>query len=270
MEFLKNNIKLIVGDLDGTLLDDEGKLDDELIDIIKKLREKGILFSLASGRNMVIMTEFVEKLNIDIPYMSDNGANVWIKNKCLKTYYFDSKYNNYILDVFNTEKLPFNGYSTKGTYYNLESPRLNRVRGRLGDKLNHEIFSNEKDYSNEKFYKITLDSLNHNDMDKVVNDISTNCTDVYIKKAEGTFYTVVAKGVDKGKACLELSNILNIKPEEIMVFGDNNNDVSMFNIVKESVCVDNASDEIKKQAKYVCGDNNSHGPAKFLKEYFNL
>ncbi len=265
-----NKIKLIIADLDGTLLDDEGRLDPEIIQISNQLREKGILFSLASGRNRVIMTDFVEAMKIEVPYMSDNGANVWKKDECLKTYYLNRDYNNIILKILNEEKLPFNGYSTKAAYYNLESERLNKVRNRLGDKLHHEVFTSDKDFSDELFYKITLDSIGNDHMDEVVKRITELCKDAYMKKAEGTFYAITAKGVDKGRACLELADILSLKPEEIMVFGDNNNDVSMFKVAGESVCVANAKEDIVKQAKHVCGTNNEHGPVLFLKEYFNL
>jgi len=262
-------IKLVVADLDGTLLDNDGNLDSELIDVVNKLREKGILFSLASGRNKEIMKDFVQTLNIEIPYMSDNGANVYQKDKCLKTYYFDKVYNNFILEVLAKYELPFNGYSTKSAYYNLESDKLNTVRNRLGDKIHHEVFT-MKDFSKEEFYKITLDSIDNQNIEKAVEEITNNCPNIYMKKAEGTFFTITQKGVVKGKACLELSNILNIRPEEIMSMGDNNNDVPMFKVTGQSACVSNAKVEILLQASHCCGDNNDHGPARFLRKYFEL
>lgn len=67
-------IKLIVCDLDGTLLNDRKQLDSQILEVLDALRKKHILFTLATGRNEAIVRDYVDQLGIEIPYAADNGA----------------------------------------------------------------------------------------------------------------------------------------------------------------------------------------------------
>ena len=60
---------------------------------------------------------------------------------------------------------------------------------------------------------------------------------------------------------------LNVNPEKVVAFGDNYNDVSMFKAVGISVAVDNALQDIKKQATYVTKSNQNHGVSWFVSKY---
>ena len=70
------DLRLIVADLDGTLLDDEKQLDAGIVDVIKELEKRDIMFTLASGRNIHIMQPYLKELSLQLPFIANNGANI--------------------------------------------------------------------------------------------------------------------------------------------------------------------------------------------------
>ena len=69
------DIRLVVADLDGTLLDDEKQLDAGIVDVIRELEKRNIMFTLASGRNVHIMKPYLKELSLQLPFIANNGAH---------------------------------------------------------------------------------------------------------------------------------------------------------------------------------------------------
>ena len=76
-----------------------------------------------------------------------------------------------------------------------------------------------------------------------------------------------AAGVNKGKGLLELGEILGISREEIMAFGDGDNDIAMLREVGFGVAMQNADEEVKEVADYVTGSNDEDGVAKAIARF---
>lgn len=76
-----------------------------------------------------------------------------------------------------------------------------------------------------------------------------------------------AAGVNKGKGLLELGGILGISREEIMAFGDGDNDIAMLREVGFGVAMENADEEVKAVADYVTGSNDEDGVAKAIARF---
>ena len=77
------DLRLIVADLDGTLLDDEKQLDAGIVDVIKELEKRDIMFTLASGRNIHIMQPYLKELSLQLPFIANNGANMFQGDACI-------------------------------------------------------------------------------------------------------------------------------------------------------------------------------------------
>ena len=81
---------------------------------------------------------------------------------------------------------------------------------------------------------------------------------------------IVKKGVSKGAALLKYGEMLGIKPEDIIAFGDSENDVSMIKAVGGGYAIGNAAQCVKDVAKYIADTNDNCGVAKVLDKKFNL
>ena len=95
------NIKLIVSDIDGTLVNDANEISSLTVDLVKKLKQKNILFSLASQRVHSSIVPLANELDIQIPFASLNGSLIQdskgkvILNKSL----IDKKYVEKAIDL---------------------------------------------------------------------------------------------------------------------------------------------------------------------------
>lgn len=78
---------------------------------------------------------------------------------------------------------------------------------------------------------------------------------------------VNAAGVNKGRALIKLGELLGIRREEIMAFGDGANDLKMIKEVGVGVAMENAKDELKEAADYIAGSNDKDGVARFIETY---
>ena len=70
------SIRLIASDCDGTLLDDDKKIDAGMSEVLPLLRKQGIEFTLATGRNMEIVMPFVKALDLRVPIITNGGAEI--------------------------------------------------------------------------------------------------------------------------------------------------------------------------------------------------
>lgn len=100
-------IKLIVCDVDGTLLDEAKHLDRKIISTIAGLRRKGIRFTVATGRNEAIVGSYIDQFGIDVPYATDNGANIWCRHQLLKCNSVEKAYTGQIIQTLIKAQIPF-------------------------------------------------------------------------------------------------------------------------------------------------------------------
>ena len=93
---------------------------------------------------------------------------------------------------------------------------------------------------------------------------------VYYTFSRPVYLEVHSSNVSKAKALSFLLNKYNIRKENVMAFGDNNNDIEMLEIAEISVAVENAENIVKEKAKYITKSNIENGVGYFINEYFNL
>jgi hydroxymethylpyrimidine pyrophosphatase-like HAD family hydrolase len=110
-----------------------------------------------------------------------------------------------------------------------------------------------------------MDIIKLNDV-KIVNESTYFHTGIVEKK--GLWFSVGHKDVNKGAAILKLCQYLNVDLNNTYGFGNDYNDIKMFETVKYSIVMENANDYLKKKAKIIAKSNNEDGVADFLEEIF--
>lgn len=259
-------IKLIVADLDGTLLKSDKSLDDNIKDVISGQDYK---FTIASGRSMVLVKNFISELNIDLPYITNNGAEIYQSDACVKQYSIPDEEVRFILNLVQEFNLECHANAENCIYtmgkIDLILPFRKRFEGVLPIVDNasiHEVCAN------------TINKIMciDKDLDKVqefANKINLYCEHVHCERAEGNAFVMVNRQASKGLALKNLLKLLHISSEEVIVFGDNYNDVSMFEAVKYSVCMENADKDVKDKATFICSSNDMNGVSDFIQKYIN-
>lgn len=263
----RNDIKLIVVDLDGTLLDSHKQIDSHMELLMPKLKEKGIAFTFCSGRNMHIVQDYIKQLSIDIPYICNNGANMYQEKTCIYECSMESNDARYAFCQLKERNIPFIAYTDEAVYPIGTHPQLTKFQERLKGKSNIVENCDIETIIKYPIFKTVIIQDDQFGIREVVNDINTYCRKAHCVRSEGDIYTLTHLDATKGNTLVKLMEILHMKQHQVLVFGDNYNDVSMFQVAGCSVAMKNASDEIQRKADYLSKGNDEHGVSWFINEY---
>ncbi len=270
------NIRLVVTDIDGTLVDSKGTLSSGNINSINELRDNGISFCLASGRNNNMMKGIAAAVGNNAYSISDNGALVYdhknsraVDMKCL-----DETDAKQILEYLLNHKVGFICYTINSMYFTAGSEIPKKKVKSV------EIEAEKYGFNNTMVYKEVQCISDINETDKLlkiailtesVEDMNEICTELkkYNVSTESTgtkFQGVFAKGVSKETGLKKLQNYLGIYQENTVAFGDFDNDLPLFNCAKYKVAVENANDCLLRKCNRMTRSNDCDGVAAFIND----
>jgi len=261
--------KLIVFDIDGTLQDSNHNLHPYTKNVLKKLQKAGIPFTLATGKNLPAVKPLAEVLEIKLPLILSNGCVLQTIDGCeIEKHVLPIEIVRQVIAICEEGEWDLAIYLDDGIHikkinYNLEllinygSPGLieiedwSQVEDRIGEVhkcLVVERSSPEKVFKLEKKYKKEMG-----------NKVE------YCHTLVGML-EVMPKGVSKLKAVRRLAEMLGIRMEEVMTFGDGDNDAEMLEGAGLGVSLENGSKLAKASANLTIASCDENGPAKFLDE----
>lgn len=286
--------KLITIDLDGTLLNRYGEVTEYTKDIIKKTTNKGILVVLASGRISESVLTIAKEIGADKYYISGNGSVLYDmqKDEILYENYLTKEKVLEIIELCDKNSIYYNIYTENAVlakslnynvaFYNYENTKKSSDK-KTDINIVEDMYNYIKNSNLNKFLKITIcdeskivfSSIlkkikNISDIDVLeVSHMSQKKIKTGTKEVEvGYFYTEVSsKNVDKWFAIEKVMELENIKKEEVMALGDNNNDIVMIKNAGLGVAMGHSNEQVKKVADYITLDNNEDGVAKAIEQY---
>ena len=256
-------IKLIVTDMDGTLLNSEKELSPKFPDIYKRLVEKGIVFAVASGRPYYTLVPQFNHMQHDIVLIGDNGAYIGAKSEGVITGYFDKSEVAEIVDVARGINDVFLVVCTPEKPY-CEVDDLSFLQEAKKYYPNIERIDNLKNVS-EKVLKIAILDMKTWELN------SGDAWDVFAKehvvaKSSNVWIDIMPKGVNKGEAVKILQEKLKVGKEETMAFGDFHNDIEMLQRAAYSYAMKNAHEDVKKVAAYMAPSNDNDGVMEVIEK----
>ena len=258
------DIQLILCDLDGTLLDDAKRADPYLKDI---LHEKKIPLTFVSGRNYHIIQDLIKEYDISIPYITNNGANIFLRDQCIYEKSIVSDELIKALEILEAHDIPYLAYSNFKIFCKGSHPKLEFFKKRLEGTCEIVYDFHKDSLAQENIFKVVIIDTDTEFMKNIQNEIHLHCTHTHCVQSEGYVYTLSHREVSKGAAVTWLLQYLGLDSRKVIAFGDNYNDISMFNVAGISVAVDNALEDIKKQADYVTKSNQEYGVSWFIKNF---
>lgn len=248
--------KMIVTDLDGTLLKNDKSISKYTKDIIKKLCISGHKFVIATARPYRVAKKFLEELDIDAG-IYHNGALIYLNNEKVDSFQIDSPKSiiDSLLDIYPRMSIAVE--SNDILYSNFDA-------GLLWPGTNF-IYTKSKfqEIIEKKADKIIIEVSSLEDM-KRYEDIIPN--DLYIQLSEGKIGMIMKKAATKSNGIKFLAQKYNIDISNIIAFGDDYNDIDMLKFCGQGICVENAIDEVKNISEYICESNEHDGVAKWIEE----
>lgn len=271
----------IAVDLDGTLLNSHKKISYADYYALKLYISLGGKIILASGRSPLSTEWIAENLSIEKSIVAFNGAFIQCRS--------DKQYD-LIESIFQVKDIEWllglcNEFELEYIMYNYDSMIINDVtplnKRWLNDLLDFSYLKTNADYSEylDRFHVIKWNGSTEF-MDRILKfvvlpnkieafekmfsilqtqDFSLNKTPRYIE-ITNSFY-------DKRKALEKILEGTDFSINDIMVIGDNYNDLSMLSAAKLGVVVDNSPLDIKKQIKNVVSNNDNNGVAEAILRY---
>ena len=246
-------IRLIASDVDGTLIKDSTPdLYPEMVAAIKKLKERGILFCAASGRQYESLRNVFREVADDIAYIAENGALIRYQNRNISVTPMKREHIVGIMEMLRP-------------YYGECETIVSTANGSLIESKNQE-FLDLITYGYHNAFRRVEDVLAEEDeIIKIAvyqkGSIRKHGEGLFIPSWESRVKVCMAgeewvdfmdKSVDKGEGLKLLQKNLGIKREETMAFGDNDNDIGMMLAAGVSYAVDTATEEVKRAAGKVC------------------
>lgn len=269
--------KLIVSDLDETLLNDEHKVGKKNIEAIKKASELGVKFVAGTGRGYMAIESVLKELDL---YNKENEYTISF-NGCALTENKNNKILSFNELPFNKAKELFEFGLKKDVCIHVYTAEIVYLYNANEDEKNR--FINQKNDFTE-IHEASIDFLRNTPIAKVIyqnvdvpylmsfEDEMKPLTEgtVSLSYSSNRYMELNKLGVNKGQALLDLAKLLGIKQEETIAVGDNYNDMSMLLVAGLSVAAGNAVEDIKKVCGYTCENDNNEGVLAELIEKFIL
>ncbi|MBU3144682.1 Cof-type HAD-IIB family hydrolase [Clostridium sp. CF012] len=268
--------KLVVTDMDGTFLNSKDEISYENLKIVEELNERGILFSIATGRLDTMIKPYLRQIGNNNPVISCNGALVrnLSKGEFYHAQIIEREDFTKIIDICKKNSLVFAVYCEYTVYSESIEGRVKyfveRNEGLCEEeKVAIKIVGNIYKDLDEKVFKILVSNDNFELLEQVKEEIN-KIPGIEAIKSSSNLLDIMAAGVTKGNALKDLAETLKIKREEIIAIGDNHNDISMLQYAGYAIAVANAEQVVKDIADLVTVSNDEDGVAKALREVLNI
>ena len=267
-------VTLVATDLDGTLLTGNKKVTDKTRRALQQLKNRGIIFGIASGRP-VESTLLLSKdwgLDEDISFLIGmNGGTIYDIRRDEKEQYYLMKGETIleIIDHFKDVDAAFQIMVGNIRYTNRSIPET-QAHAKLFGEVEIEVDLNEF-LKGKEVNKLIIYLMNPEDMDAVKKRASTFSSSNYTSfQTALNLYEYVDPNINKGFGMKKVCEHFGINLEDVVAFGDAENDKEMLEVVGMGVAMKNASDDIKEIADFVSEYTNEEDAlGNFVEEYIN-
>ena len=269
-------LKLIVFDLDGTLLSDYNEIGQESKRLIGELKKLGVKFTIASGRLHSAIVQHAEMLNLQTPLITLDGSLIRShpEGKIVFEAFVPEKYVQRAINLADKYLLNVALCHDEAIYYTDHNSVIPQIMDKFG-----AVYKEVESY--KSFMERTLEIVitgDYKDSIKLVKDkfafpYAFGLSTSYYKSHsnEGIYYLEIRKGgTSKGKGLQRLARSLKINIKETAVTGDWYNDRSLFETGALKIAMANAVPEIRRMADFVTQKtNNEDGVGEFLEKVYN-
>lgn len=256
--------KLLVSDMDETLLNSDKEVSKKNYDAIKYFTSEGGKFAVASGRTVAAVRNYAERTGINAPAVTYNGAMI---------YSFDTEETVYRMDieeerkaavrkVFKTRpQLGIEVYADEHIYIMRECFET----ARLYNKNYDVTYSMPDEIWNVPWTKVLIIGTEEQ-LDEFEPIYRRDYDDGYIVRSGKFYLDIVANGASKGYGVKKLAQLLGIKQENVYAVGDNMNDIEMIEYAKHGYAVANATAALIGAAEAIVPSNNDDAIAYIIEK----
>lgn len=270
-QLFPKQIKLVVVDVDKTLLNNKSELSERNEKAIKAALAKGVKVMLATGKGYGSCRDLIQQLGLDMPGIFTQGLTIYAPNGTLR--------HEKTLDV-NVARRVITFAEDRG--YAIVGYAQGRLLARNSNPYIDELHTKWKDVKPEYVGPLQniLDRVSLNKLVAISSgdarkikalrwqlNAQLNGSARLMMAGVDHHLEILPPGASKGNALKALLKELKIDPGEVIAIGDGENDIEMIELVGIGVAVGNASQELKDVANEITLTNEEHGVAKIIEKY---
>lgn len=265
-----NDIKLIVSDIDGTLIPPGGTLSPATIAAVAECARRGVVFSLASGRWYPSTASVMQEIGVASPLIIANGgAVVSPKGDILKDFFMSREEAHAAWEILKDEKVMLTRF-------------LPRAICRIGERYYPAApVDTRPGYAEYRLISDDMEAFLANDFDETYK-FEVYCGDLEriaqiksrlaaaglgVSNSWSTNIEINSPRAGKGAATKWLAAHLGLARENVMAFGDNTNDIDMLDAAGVAIAMGNAADAVKAHADIIAPDCADDGLAAIIEAH---
>ncbi|MCR5528736.1 MAG: HAD family hydrolase [Saccharofermentans sp.] len=248
-------VRLILSDLDHTLLREDGTISDNTLSVLKSCREKGILFAIATARYWIGAEKYITMLSPDFEITTD-GTLIHSGNDQIYSCEFSEETTDLIVRLL-IEAVP----GVEITVACGKTVYWNSADIASSEKLHKAVYCDYSSPLDVRANKIVAELPD----ESVAREIASKAgCELQCYRGE-RWYAFLPVGAGKVSAIKALSSVTGVPLEDMVAFGDDSNDISMLRMCGIGVAVDNALPEVKSAADALTSSNDDDGVAVWLR-----
>ena len=236
-------IKLVASDLDGTLLQNGAQeLTPRAMELVRRLTEKGIVFVASSGRQYDNEVNLFQPVKDQISYIAENGSICIHEGKVISRTVIAPELIRQIIDEVKKDGIFEIVVSREDACF---------IEDNDPDFVNHIVNVMK---NTTRILKIAICNMKDGPhiIDKYLHHLKKKFgSEIKVVTSGNIWIDFIAPGTNKGTALLKLLDVLKIRPEECIAFGDQYNDVEMLQTVGTSYAMSNCAPGISYYSTYV-------------------
>ena len=267
---LPSDIKLVVADMDGTLLDESGGIPDSFWPLLAKMGERDIVFAPASGRQHPALAAMFAQAGPEVALISENGALVVRDGREVSSSVVDPVFSRHAVTSARELALQHNlGLVWSGrrtAYVERSDAAFVEEAGRYYTSL--EVLDDLLQVPEDALKFAVYDFDGGSAGSKVL--LSEVLDPFQVVMSSEHWMDIMDPTVNKGVALRALQHALDATPDQTMVFGDYLNDLEMFAHATHSFAMANAHPTLLRAARYVAPSNIEHGVITTLAQLLGL
>ena len=265
---------LFLTDLDGTFLNSSAEISEHSGEIIDYLVKQGVLFTVATARTHATVIEMFKDISLPCPLVLMNGVTIYDpqNKRILSTHSIPTDNAKAIVKEFRDRNIEPMLYFQNDDFIDI-------YYGELTNDYQREYVSQRTDCVGKRFIHTTdpVPLENKRLIYIVCLDYYENIKEIYdavssLDIAQCMFYPdnysdmyfleIMSKEVSKASGALEVKRLVGA--DKMVAFGDNLNDIPLFEIADEAFAVSNAKEELKAIATDVIASNDEDAVAEFI------
>ncbi len=252
-------IKLIMSDMDGTLLDENGQLPAGFADVAAQLKARGVIFAPCSGRQYYSLLRTFAGYEDEFLFLAENGTIVKYHDEEIFSCPMRREDAMKVLEAAKENPGTYRVFCGKKDAYILKDQDTEEFREEFHKYYTHYATVDDFEEIEDEPIKISLFDAAGKAKESILPTVIRFEGPLQVVLSSDWWVDAMAFGINKGIAIQQVQKHLGITPMECAAFGDYMNDAEMMSSVYYSFAMENAQPEIKKLARFRAKSNVEHG-----------